>query len=52
MTAEHKDRAKRVARIAVIAGALAGLACHLVPHDYVAPCQALTKAVSLSLGGC
>ncbi len=52
MTAESKARAKKIARIAAIAGALAGLGCHLVPHDYVAPCQALTKAASLSIGGC
>lgn len=47
-----KVRRRRLARIAAIAGALAGAACHFAPHDYQAACSAIAKAASLSMGGC
>lgn len=46
------DRRKRVLRIAAIIGTLAGAACHFVPPEYQAACGALTKAATLSAGGC
>lgn len=50
--AAAKVRRKRIAKGAAIAGALLGALCHFVPPDYQAACSAVSKAASLSIGGC
>jgi hypothetical protein len=48
----RRRRLKRAAKIAAVVGALAGAACQFLPPDYQDACKAVTKAASLSVGGC
>lgn len=43
MTKEHKATAKRAVKYAALLGAVLALACHLVPHDYRAVCNAVAQ---------
>lgn len=51
MTDEKKKRF-RTAQLVAAAGALLGLVCHFLPHDYQAACGAVIKATTLAIGGC
>lgn len=50
MSEGEKDRRKRWAKFAAIAGALLGAVCPFLSPDYVAPCEAAAKL--FFLGGC
>lgn len=50
MTLEKKSRAKRLRYIAAALGALLGLLCHLLPHDYQTACTTITKVAAMSCG--
>jgi len=40
------ENRKKWRRRALVAGVLLGFACHLLPHDYQAPCKTIAKVCS------
>lgn len=46
-----KIKKKMNVRNAAIAGAVAAVICHFLPHEYQALCIALTKLGTVSCGG-
>lgn len=50
--AAEAARRKRWAKVAAVAGALLGAACHFVPPDYQVACSSITKVAGMFLGGC
>jgi hypothetical protein len=52
MTCDQKDRAKKIARAAAVAGAVLAVVCQFIPPKYQDACRVVSKVASISAGGC
>lgn len=52
MTDDTKKKRRRTMQLVAAAGALLGILCHMLPHDYQAACGAVIKATTIAIGGC
>lgn len=51
MSDEDKRKSKRLAKLATVAGLVAGLSCHLLPPEYKQACDVATSVVRLTCDG-
>lgn len=45
------EKQKKNARRAAVLGACLAVLCHLLPHEYQAPCATILKAAAITCGG-